>query len=638
MKVVVIILFFCVVFFSSAQNNNDTIWLKPIDISAPATDSLFMFSVLNKLAYSVENLSVENVLARHTPVFFKNYSPGGTSTVSHRGFGASQTLLVWNGFALNQLTLGQPALNGMLVNDNVQLGIVSGTLAASDFSGGLSSYIFIDDIFYRDSSVERRLSLSNGSFGTKTASVFLEHRIKKNKISVELAGITSKNDYKYKNNAVGATYNDWPVENRISASFHQFSIKSNFLLPLKKGDLKFSLWAGSSFNESPAPIFSPQLAENESQQSKFVRFSTYIPLISNDNAGLQLRLFFSADTFLYKNKQLLISDGTASQSFATRLTSYLKLGKEQELHLEYYPEIFRVVSDNFSKPVLHSDQRMNLKFNFSKFEFIKLSMWTNLVTRDFNQIFPLPGLSLKLLPSNTSNIKGQKWTWINLYMGVARNMRMPTMNDLYWVPGGNPLLKPEDAWMADFAAVVNFYVKKIKFDCKAMPFYSKTYNLIHWTPDSSSSQWHAANISKSLHYGIEGTSSLSYVFGKNKLSVSANAARVFAFDVSTEKTFSLIYVPDLTVNTFFVFEHGIWSGGYEYHYTGKRFSSSDNDRYMPEIFLHDVFFSISKRLKAHTLSFSLRVNNILNADYQYIAWYPMPRRNFFVTLKWKWNE
>ena len=117
-----------------------------------------------------------------------------------------------------------------------------------------------------------------------------------------------------------------------------------------------------------------------------------------------------------------------------------------------------------------------------------------------------------------------------------------------------------------------------------------------------------------------------------------NATRVFAQDLTSDKISTLMYVPDITMNSSVSLEHGIWSGGYEFHYTGKRFSSSDNDRYMPEIFLHDVFFSVVKKIRTNQLTLSVRLNNLMNADYQYIAWYPMPRRNFYVTLKWKWNE
>ena len=294
------VLFISFIMFTSliyAQQQSDTVWLKPIDISAPSDDSLFIISVSGKLIAADEILPIENVLSRYTPVFFKTYSPGGIATISHRGFGASQTLLIWNGFALNQLTLGQPALGGTQVNDNIRFGIVSGTQAASDFSGGISSYIYIDDIFYRDSSLERRLALSGGSFGTGSASFFSDYRIKKSRVSFELSGINSANNYRFHNNAEGATSNEWPLQNRIAASYYGVTIKSNLLIPMKKGDLKLTLWAGSQFNETPAQLLSPQLSDNENQENRFVRVSGFMPLISAADAGLQLRFFFNADTF-----------------------------------------------------------------------------------------------------------------------------------------------------------------------------------------------------------------------------------------------------------------------------------------------------------------------------------------------------
>ncbi|HPF00431.1 MAG TPA: TonB-dependent receptor plug domain-containing protein [Bacteroidales bacterium] len=638
MKGLFFILFLLLGFLLNAQQQNDTIWLKPVDISAPADDSVFMISVSGKLIPADENLSIENALSRYSPVFFKTYSPGGIASISHRGFGASQTLFVWNGFALNQLTLGQPALNGMQVNENMHFGIVSGTLAASDFSGGLSSYIYVDDGFYRDSSLMRRLVISGGSFGAGSASFFSDYRIKKSRVSFELSGMNVVNNYRFHNNAEGAGVEQWPLQNRVNASYFGMTVKSNLLIPLKNGDFKFSLWAGSQFNESPAQLLSPQLSDNESQENRFVRMSGFVPLLTAADAGLQIRFFFSADTFLYRNKQLSISDGTASQTLATRWNAYLRAGAGHEFKFEYYPEFNRVLSENFSKPVLSTDQRLNLNYCLNRSDVVKAIIWTHFITRNFDELFPLPGLSLSFMPGNSSKANWKRLKWLSVNAGIARNMRMPTMNDLFWEPGGNPYLKPEDAWMADMAIVASSAFKKIKWDFKVMPFFSETFNLIRWTPDSLSSQWIASNVSESRQYGVEGVAACSYSWQQNTITGSMNVTRVFAQDMSGDKVFTLMYVPDKTMNSSVSFEHGIWSGGYEFHYTGKRYSSSDNDRYMPEIFLHDVFFSVVKKIKSDQLSLSLRFNNIMNADYQYIAWYPMPRRNFHVTLKWKWNE
>jgi len=632
-----------------AQEKHDTIWLKPVDIAAPSDDSVFMLTISDKLRPVDENLSIENTLARYTPVFFKTYSPGGIATVSHRGFGASQTLLLWNGFVLNQLTLGQPALGGMQANDNMNFGLVSGTQAASGFTGGLASYVYVDDIFYRDTVYERRLIMSGGSFGTGAVSFFSDYSIRKTRISFELSGMNSENNFIFHNNSTGANQSEWPLENRIAASFFNMSLKSNVLIPIKKGDIRLSVWAGSQFNETPAQLLSPQLPDNESQENRFVRISGFVPLISADDAGLQLRFFFSADTFLYKNNQLSISDGTATQTFAMRWNAYARAGAGHDCTLEYYPEMYRVSSDNFSKAVLHTDQRVKLKYHLSRFDAWNADVWAHVITRNFNEVYPLPGMSLSFLPGKMSGNIAYKWNFLKIYAGIARNMRMPTMNDLYWVPGGNPDLKPEDAWMTDMTVVVDKTnirsnsqnsgnKSTLKWNLQLSPFYAKTNDLIRWTPDSASSQWYASNVAKTKQYGAEAVATMSYAWKKNTLSGSLNATRVFALDMTNEEIHTLMYVPAQTMNAVLSFGHGIWSGGYEFHYTGKRFSSSDNDRYMPEIFLHDAFFSATKKIGTNQLSLSVRINNIMNADYQYIAWYPMPRRNFYVTLKWKWYE
>ena len=45
------------------------------------------------------------------------------------------------------------------------------------------------------------------------------------------------------------------------------------------------------------------------------------------------------------------------------------------------------------------------------------------------------------------NISGRYPTAIKI--NAARNYHKPTLNELYWIPGGNPGLKPEDGLTAD---------------------------------------------------------------------------------------------------------------------------------------------------------------------------------------------
>ena len=66
-----------------------------------------------------------------------------------------------------------------------------------------------------------------------------------------------------------------------------------------------------------------------------------------------------------------------------------------------------------------------------------------------------------------------------LFASIGRNYHIPSMNDLYWVPGGNPDLLAEDAWNGELGLEMKmpaFEKTKIRINA----FGSKTDNWIRW--------------------------------------------------------------------------------------------------------------------------------------------------------------
>lgn len=611
-----------------SQATKDTIVLKSVDITSSHSDVYFMEPVSAIVLPADRNIAVEQVLSRYTTLFLKSYAPGGMNSISHRGFGSAQTLLCWNGFVLNQPTLGQPSLSGLNTSADVSMSILSGSLSAADFTGGLASVIRMRDIAPMDTLMHHSLMLSGGSFSSAGITVNSGFSLGKALLRAEVAYHQAENNFEFTNNAVGSIPEEWPTQERMNADFNSVSFRSTFSYPLGKRRLELSLWCSSQQNGIPAPLLSAQIQGNENQQSRFMRFSALIPVKTGTKSIVNARLFFSADTFLYNNQQLSISDGTSTQVLAAQIEARFSAGASSDFHLQYYPELIWVNSDNFSTPINVVDQKFKALWTKHN-KFGDFDVWSHALTRDANKVYLLPGMSW-YAPIDSLPLK--------LRLGIARNMRLPSMNDLYWATGGNPELKPEEAWMADMSLVLA-PKKKHRFDysVRLMPFAAQTANLIRWVPDSLSSLWQAENVSSSQQYGAELYVQLKTKIRKTEFSSFLNSSSVQAYDHSGENKTKLIYVPDKTLNWSVSVLHGPLSIGYDFHFTGRRFTDFDNLRYMPEIFLHDAWMAVEKKIGKQTLSLSLRVNNLLNADYQYVAWYPMPRRHFRFTLSWRFD-
>ena len=75
-----------------------------------------------------------------------------------------------------------------------------------------------------------------------------------------------------------------------------------------------------------------------------------------------------------------------------------------------------------------------------------------------------------------------------------------------------------------------------------------------------------------------------------------------------------------------------WSLNYSFIYSGERYSQQENIVYnhLQPWYTSDV--SLAWRYRSWRIS--LDVNNLFSQDYDVIENYPMPKRNFLLTLEW----
>ena len=78
-----------------------------------------------------------------------------------------------------------------------------------------------------------------------------------------------------------------------------------------------------------------------------------------------------------------------------------------------------------------------------------------------------------------------------------------------------------------------------------------------------------------------------------------------------------------------------WNLNYSYIYVGERYNQQENIRYnyTQPWYTSDVSLSRDFKIRQRiTLRALLEVNNLLSQDYDVILNYPMPKRNYRITL------
>lgn len=219
----------------------------------------------------------------------------------------------------------------------------------------------------------------------------------------------------------------------------------------------------------------------------------------------------------------------------------------------------------------------------------------------------------------------------------GRNYRVPTFNDLYWIEGGNPRLKPERSLNFDAGLVGGWNSEDIEAGIELIYFSIDASDKIVWQP-SAGVFWTPVNLQSVSSQGAELRVNVNLWKHLLMLQYSHNV-------LSTIKTSSdgpgdaaqgkfLPYVPQ----EFSSFTAGSsWNGlsvNISYLFSGFRYETSDNN---PRFFL-PTYRTIDANI-AYGFSwsgFSLRVkgeiNNAAEEEYELIRGYPVPLRNYTMTI------
>jgi len=217
---------------------------------------------------------------------------------------------------------------------------------------------------------------------------------------------------------------------------------------------------------------------------------------------------------------------------------------------------------------------------------------------------------------------------------------------LYWFPGGNPNLKPEDGYSGDLAIAYSKRGDKIIFSGQIIGFASLIDDWIVWQPSANgASYWEANNLRKVFARGAEMQFLLHFQMaqalsfdlkGNYSHSATSNIDAVPSVDESRGK--QLIYIPKDKANLFAEANYKSYYLKLNAPFTGKRYTSSNNvesdfEKVLNPYWLLDL--SVGRRFdfKPFSMDVVANIENLTNSDYMAILWRPMPGRYYSLTVQ-----
>ena len=224
---------------------------------------------------------------------------------------------------------------------------------------------------------------------------------------------------------------------------------------------------------------------------------------------------------------------------------------------------------------------------------------------------------------------------VRLRASYGKSFRAPVLNDLYWIEGGNPALRPERALAFDCGVRGDF---EIAGPCRAeVSYFSvRSTDRIVWLPVSGTF-WSPRNIASVRSRGWEAEAEWTGLGGALHLTLNATWTDVtktsadFPGDPAQGKR--LIYEPPETFNAVIDAGAGPVRVFFRHSWISYRYTTEINDRFLPSYALVSAAVRCSLTDAPLRAALKAEVSNLLNESYQVIALYPMPLREFRLTLE-----
>jgi len=611
----------------------DTLDLSAVEIFSRKVDKMAGYKVLEVDSIIIDDHrtgTLAEMLSSSAPLFIKNYGSGTLATSSIRGASASHTQVIWNNMNINSPMPGQSDFS-LIPNffiDNVKVYFGAGSIFET--SGGLGGSIHVSDRVDWKNKLKVRLMQDVGSFETYKTHGLIGFGNQKIQSATKFFFVNSRNDFTFHNNAIDPE--NPPEETRKNAGYRQFGLYQNLAVKIGgRCTLKGRFWLQSNHRDIPSNLLVSGNGNREHSSEKFIR-STVDFQHQTGISSVLIQSGFSHNVFNYTNTISEIDSDNEVNSWTNLLEfEYFKFANLTITTSATF-DLHHVNSENYKRNVERKQGSiaMGINYRLSKRLFINCVFRQELIDEKLAPFTPSAGINLRILKMHDFNFK----------LNIARNFHAPALNDLYWYPGGNPDLKNENGYSAETGLVFKRNPGKISLSTEITAFYNNIDNWIIWQPDSVFSYWTAYNLKNVISKGFEAGIKLSGNVDKVRwnynfqyaFTSAHNSTRISDNDQSYNK--QIIYVPEHTFNQNARIGWKQFAISWTMSYTGKRYTTSDNSRYMPSFLLHDLMLSKTFEMGKSDLKIRLSVNNLAGTDYQVIAWQPMPGRNFMFTVSY----
>ncbi len=643
----------------TAQNEADSV--QHLD-EVVVTSKLTFREVIPSQQLSGEQLerlsthSVTDALRYFSGLQLKDYGGvGGIKTVNIRSMGSHHLGIYYDGIELGNAQNGQIDLGQFSLDNVEEVTLYNGQKSAifqtaSDFGNAGSVYIRTRrPHFNYGENHHLKISAKYGSSDMVRLSGLYEHRLTENlSTSVSAGFLNASGKYKFRYHRInidGSTAWDTTAV-RQNGDIHAERIEANMLGNIQQGYWYLKGYLYNSERGIPGAIVNNVWRRGERQ--------------------------WDLNTFAQGQWQKSFTDRFSSRvmaKYAYYRTHYVNNDSTQlPVDNTYYQQEFYATTSNVYEILrnwsvsLSYDLRWN-KLNANSYQFAYPTRWSHLVSAataiDCPKVKMQGSILASYIKDHTRTGGSQpsvtRWTpaffvsvyplsgrWLSLRAFVKKSFRMPTFNDLYYTDVGNAALKPETATQYDAGLVIsktwtNGIIRHVKL--QADGYYNTVRDKIVAYPKGQQFRWTMLNLGRVHITGtdVEAEADVEVMKGlvvTGRVQYTYQDARDVTDSATPYYRDQIPYIPWHSGSAIIGASYHGWSLHYSFIYAGERYSEQENIIYnhVQPWYTNDISLMYAFQYHKAKCKATLEVNNLLSQDYDVIVNYPMPKRNYALTL------
>lgn len=606
----------------------------------------------------LNSLNVADALRFFAGVQLKDYGGvGGIKTVNIRSMGTNHVGVFYDGIQLSNAQNGQVDL-GMFSLDNMQtISLYNGQKSqiyqsAKDFNSAGSIYMWTRRPVWDDGrDMHIKATLKGGSFDLINPALLIELKLS-DKVSASFSGewVSSSGKYKFRYRRKAVMTDEIMYD--TTATRQNGDIRATRMEGAFFGSFKDGKWMLKAYNYTsergvPGAIVNNVWRRGERiwDNNSFIQGAIEKDVTPRYHARLMAKYAYYLTKYVNKDTTVMAIDNVYRQKELYLSTTHLYNITDwwnasaaydvqwNNMDADMYGFVYPTRWHHFISAATSLDLGA-LK--------VQGSMVLNYVD-DRMKLAESPGCKTVWTPAVFISYTPFRRAGLSLRAFAKRSFRMPTFNDLYYAEMGNSKLKPE-------------YVTQYDVGVAYKTPYRADGLLTQWTftvdgyrnfvkdkivayPKGAQFRWTMLNLGRVHITGVDATMGITVqpireLFVTGRLQYTYQEAYDVTNPADTYYRDQIPYIPWHSGSAIVQMQWRDWSMNYSFIYTGERYNQQENIVYnhTQPWYTSDISVARQIRWDKYVMKAQLEVNNLFSQDYDVILNYPMPKRNWRLTL------